>query len=535
VKTVKLAVCLLSCLSLALVVGTDCFSQDDDVGSDVDMVIMLLSDEDKDMRSAGLDTVRDEAKGKEATERFAALLPDLSPEAQVGLLSALADRGDKAARPAVIKALEGEAGNPVRVAAVSALGYLGETEDTPQLVKLLAEGTDEEKKAARASLVRLQGEGILPAIVDEMKKAQPPMAVTLIEILDTRRALDTIPDILAAAVGEDAQVRAAAMKALSSLAANEHVAGMVQGILKAERGRERDAAEKAVMVVCNRSEETDKRAEPLLAAYKQLSAAEQKTLMSTLGRVGGPDVLEIVKAAIENTDPEMHTLGIRALCNWPNPSVAPFLVALAEKDSHPDHQRSALRALIRVAPLGDKLTDAERLELLDTAMKMSTRDAERHLVLDRVRTVRCIESLRYIVPYLDQPEHAERACLSIVELAHYRDLREPNNDEFNAILDRVMEISKDEVVIDRAKRYKADQTWVRPKKKPAPPKPKTAKPAAEEVVVEEAAPEEAGTAEAAPGAEAQDDLVPIQMILAGVFVVMIILAAAIVIQAGKSG
>jgi len=62
---------------------------DDDL---VQTVSNLISDKDKDVRAVGLEQVREEVKGTEATRRFAALLPKLSPDAQTGLLQALADR-----------------------------------------------------------------------------------------------------------------------------------------------------------------------------------------------------------------------------------------------------------------------------------------------------------------------------------------------------------------------------------------------------------------------------------------------------------
>lgn len=53
----------------------------------VDLVVGLLTDADKDVRTLGFDQVRSEAKGEAATKQFAALLPQLSPDAQVGLLA----------------------------------------------------------------------------------------------------------------------------------------------------------------------------------------------------------------------------------------------------------------------------------------------------------------------------------------------------------------------------------------------------------------------------------------------------------------
>ncbi len=122
-----------------------------------------------------------------------------------------------------------------------------------------------------------------------------------------------------------------------------------------------------------------------------------------------------------------------------------------------------MRALIRIAPLPDGRTDDEKLALLQTAMAMCTRDTERNLVLQRAAAVRIPETLRFVLPYLDQPRYAAQACETVVELAHHRNLREPNKAEFDRALDKVMQTSKDATVVDRANRYKKGQTWVRPK------------------------------------------------------------------------
>jgi HEAT repeat protein len=428
----------------------------------VQMVVDLLGDKDKDLRAVGLEQVRTEAKGQAATKQFAAQLPKLPPEVRVGLLSALADRGDAAARPAVLDILSTSRDEPVRVAAIAALGSLGEAADTQQLVQLLSADSKAEKAAARTSLVRLPGKTISAAINTEMKRAAAPTRVTLIEILATRRALDTIPDLLSAAVDREPAVRAAAMTALGQMAGPEHLAGMVRGVLKAEKGHEREAAEKCVMLVCGRIADAEKRAEPLLAVMDKLDEADRIALLPTLGRVGGSGALKNVEAAIADSDPHRHAIGLRALCNWPEASIAPRLIDLVRTDEHADHRAMALAALIRVAPLPDKRSASERLELLQKAMTMCQRDEERNLVLKRARAIRTVESLRFVAPYLDQPPYAQQACETVVELAHHRELRDSNKFEFYQTLDKVIQTSKDATTIDRANRYKKGQTWVRP-------------------------------------------------------------------------
>ncbi len=460
-KRTRSLLCGLVCLALAAGAAGSLFAEE--TGEElIVLVIDLLGSKDKDERALGLNQVRSEAKGQAATRRFAAQLSRLSPEAQVGLLSALADRGDATARPAVLELFAASRDPAVRVGAVAALGFLGEPGDARLLVRSLAGSSKPEAAAARGALVRLRGENAPKQIVAEMKAAPAPVRAALIEILATRRARDTVPDLLAAALDSDAKVRAAAMSALGQLAGPEQLEGMVRGVLKSHPGAEREGAERAVALICNRNPDPAKRAEPLLAIIDKQNAVDRLVLLPTLGRIGGPAALKLVEAALANQQPVVHEVGLRALCNWPDASVAPRLVELAKGDSHMPHRALALAAIVRIAPLADQRTDAQRLDLLKQAMGMSTRDAERIAVLKRARTIRTLAALQFLLPYLDQPAFAQVTCESIVELAHHRDLREPNKKEFDPALDKVMKISNDATVVDRAQRYKKNQTWARP-------------------------------------------------------------------------
>jgi len=447
-----------------MVHGLNTTSPAQEVASDdlVQFVVQLLGDKDKDMRALGLEQVRSEAHGEAATRQFAAQLPKLPPDVQIALLNALADRGDAAARSAILDLVAASQDEPVRIAAIQALSFLGESTDLRLLLQYLTEGSAAEQAAARASLARLPGESVSKALAAEMGEASASLRVTLIEILATRRAFNTAVDLLPAAVDADVPVRSAAIAALAQLAGPEHIPGMVQGVLVARKGHERDAAEKAVMTVCRRITNTQQQAEPLLAVMDTLSETDSTALLPALGRVGGSAALKRVKVAINTSDPALHEAGLRALCNWPNASVAPELIKIIQTDENPEHRIVALRALIRIAPLPNGRSENAKLELLKDAMTLCTRDTERHLVLQRAQAIRIPETLRFLMPYLNEPAYAQQACQSVVELAHHRDLREPNKVEFDQALDKVIQTSKDATVIDRANRYKKGQTWARP-------------------------------------------------------------------------
>ena len=98
------------------------------------------------------------------------------------------------------------------------------------------------------------------------------------------------------------------------------------------------------------------------------------------------------------------------------------------------------------------------------AIKAAKTPEEQLLVINRTRTAYAVESGRFMLPYVDEPQFAQVACESIVEIAHHREVRDPNKSEFDKALDKIMQITKDPVVVDRAQRYKRGETWERPKK-----------------------------------------------------------------------
>lgn len=423
----------------------------------VPLVVDLLREKDKDLRALGLEQVRTEAKGEAATKAFAAELPKLPPETQAALLRALADRGDAAARPAVLEQLA--AGDEaVRVAAIESLTLLGQADDVPQMVPFLGKSAAEQA-AARNALSRLAGDGVSGQVAAALKGPDAAQRVALIEILAARRAASEVEALAPLATDIDAKVRAAAVAALTQLAGPPQVGGLVQAFLAAPAGAERDALERAIAQASLRGE--GDKAAPLLAARAALPVSEQTILLPVLGRVGGAQTLALVEAAI--ADPKLREVGLKALCNWPDASVAPRLVELIALEKNPQQRILLLRALIRVAPLPDDRPLAEKLALMQTALDLCTRDEDKNYVLQRARAIRIPETLKFLRPFLDQPAHREVAAESIVELAHHRTLREAAKPEFMAALDQIIAVSKDPTSVERATRYKNNQTWVRPK------------------------------------------------------------------------
>jgi len=429
----------------------------------VPMVAGMLADADPEIRAIALDSVRYGVKGEAATYRFAGMISNLPAAQQAALVSALADRGDKAAIPAITAVLLAAKEPQVRAAAVQGLGALGSGVEVAVLKRSLA-AEEPERSAARFALTSLRGEDATKQIIDAAKYGEPSLRPLFIDILADRRAKSAVADLVAAAVEPDAGVRQAAMRALARLGGPEEIEGMIKGLLAAPAGGERDAAERAIVAVCTQSAAKDKAAEVFLARFEASGETDREALLPSLGRVGGPGALAIVDRLIADADAGKRQLGLKALTRWPDATVADRVLALLAKSQDDAEKNMLLGTLIRIAPLPDnKLNDKQKLDLLQKTMTLCQKDEDRAKVLERANAIRTLETFRFVVSYLDNPTLAEPACKSVVELAHHQKLRDSSKDEFVKALDKVIGTTKNAELVDRANRYKEGKTWERKK------------------------------------------------------------------------
>ncbi len=429
----------------------------------VPTIVAMLADADPEVRAIALDRVRYGAKGEAATSQFAGVIAKLTAAQQASLVRALADRGDRAAVPAIAALLPAAAEADVRVAAIRAVGSLGSAGETALLIRSLAAG-EPERSAARRALTILRGEEATKQIIAAAKSGESGLRPVLIDILADRRARSALPDLVALAVDADAGARQAAMRALGKLAGPEQIDGLVKGLLAAPPGDERAAAERAVVAVCTQNPGREKAAEAFLARFEASPEADREALLPTLGRVGGPGALAIIDRLVADADAAKRQFGLKALTRWPDATVADRILGLLGDSQDPAERDMLLAALIRIAPLPDnKLNDQQKLELLQKTMGLCQKNEDRARVLERANAIRTIETFRFVVPYLDDPALSEPACRSVVELAHHQKLRDSSKDEFVKALDKVIATTKNSELVERANRYKEGKTWERKK------------------------------------------------------------------------
>jgi HEAT repeat protein len=417
-----------------------------------ELVLSILTGDDAKAKAVAIGQI--ERLSPAALKTLAASMDKLTVPIRVSVVVAVAAGGDRSQLPFVLEAAKSSEAE-VKQAGIRALGRLGDASTVEFLLEVAA-SKDTAAGAAVESLAALPAESVnekLIAALNAEKTASRRAA--LIGILDRRKAVSAVPALVTAASDADASVRNAAFAGLKSLAAPTDAPGMIVALLKTAKGNERSQAEIAIATVLSQVTNREARAEPVLAAINTRKDREAD-LLPLLGRLGGKDALETIRRALGSTDPALHEAAAAGLCNWPDDAANSELLALAASTKSEAEKLRAIQALIRVNAVLTERTAEEKLQALDalkSAMKLATRDQERRAILEGVGNVRHIESLRFVVPYLDDAAYQQAACKGVVELAHSKMLREPNKAEFEKALNRVIELCKDRGLVDRAKQY----------------------------------------------------------------------------------
>ena len=340
-----------------------------------------------------------------------------------------------------------------KLAAVRILGRLGDPAVIPDLIELLA-AEQELSAAASQALLRMPREAVGPALLAALSRNE--LCTPAIQVLREMKYYEATDPLVERAASKDRNAYLPALAGLAGIADPDDAdLPRLFGLLsRTPAGAHRDEVEKTIAQVLGKLPADASAAGPILAWLQEQPAERLVLSLPVLGRVGGAEALAAIEAELASKDAAKADAALRGLCNWPNAEVADKLSSLATSSADKRVRRRALRAYIRVVSLPSQRPEAETLGLLQTAMKQAEEPEDRTLVLERAATVRTMECVRWLASYLDDPTCAQQACVSLVQLAHHRELRHPNMAEVGPILEKVASVSQDPAIAERANRYR---------------------------------------------------------------------------------
>jgi HEAT repeat protein len=400
-----------------------------------DIVLDILRSDDQEMQAAAIAMVK-EMPGTTVTEALAKELPKLSAKSQVQLLSALGDRGDIAARPAVVAAVKSE-DESVRIAALRAIGQLGDDSSVELLAQAAAGAKGAEQKAARDSLYRLRGPNVDKVILEAIPKAEAETKVELISSVGQRNITAGVAALLETAKDSDRKVRTESLRTLKVVAGSENLPALVELLIMAKSSSDRTEAQKTIAAVAHRIEDKNRQAASVLAALPSVKETVPRcSLLNVLGRIGDNSALPVLTASLKDENVDIQTAAIRALADWPTSGPVTELQKVAENSSNKVHRILALRGFVRLLGLASGRSADETIEMYKKAMSLAPDAVEKKKVLSGLADTKSLAALQMAAGYLDDEVLSVEAGAAVVNIAGgiYADYPEQAKEMLNQII-----------------------------------------------------------------------------------------------------
>ncbi|MCX6914598.1 MAG: HEAT repeat domain-containing protein, partial [Verrucomicrobia bacterium] len=181
---------------------------------------------DKASQTAALQLVR-EVDASKATATFSLLLHRVRLPLQVALLEGLTQRGDVSAASTIV-VMDRSPSLEVRLAAINALGILGDDTMVPLLGVAATSTNAVEQKAARLALVQLNRGSPTDALLRLLPNAKPEVQAEFALALGGRGDKTAVPRLVELVQDGAGSARKAALQALALLVEDPQLGVMVQ-------------------------------------------------------------------------------------------------------------------------------------------------------------------------------------------------------------------------------------------------------------------------------------------------------------------
>ena len=401
------------------------------------MTIALLGT-DKASQTAALQLVR-EVDAHNATMTFAIMLHRVKAPVQVALLEGLAQRGDVSAASTIL-VMDRSRSLEVRVAAIQALGILGDDTMVPLLGVAAISTNAVEQKAARLALVQLNRgnptETLLRLLPNARPEVQAEFALALggrgdksaiprlIELVKAREAGPQAPTLASAelrrslAQSVTGSARKAALQALALLLEDKELGMMVQFVTDAKTEADRAEVAEALNSACQQilTRRGKVNVDPLLQPLANASSDSRIALLPVCSGLIDPQVRAALRAAIASEEPPVHAAAVRALCDTSDPELLPDVLKIACEAPEENLRMLAIRACVRMTTQEEtiKLPLKEQIEILNKLLATKLTPDQKRVVLAGLGEISDQEALKLVEPMLEDPaiqlEAAKAAC-----------------------------------------------------------------------------------------------------------------------------
>lgn len=383
-----------------------------------EFVLGLIKNSEAQTQTLGVNLVS-EIPATESVAEIARILPGLSPDNQVQLLFSLAERPEDEVRQAAILAAQSQH-TEVRVAALQALGKVGDASAVPLLANAAA-AKSAESASARKSLYRLSGPNVDETIVSSLASAASEVQVELILAVKQRGIKAAAPTLLQMAKSPEAPVRLEAIRALRVIAEENHLPDLVELLVQAPNAAERNELQQAVIAVALLTPLEKRNSSAVLNRLKQIppqtNAPARKSLLYVLGSIGDKAALPVLVDALQDTTAGIKTAALNALSEWPSAEPGDHLLAVAERSPNKTHQILALRGFVRLLRFESDRPSPDTIKKFGRALELAANAEEQKMILGWLADVKALEAMDLAMVYMKNEALRAEAEMAAVKIA----------------------------------------------------------------------------------------------------------------------
>lgn len=382
-------------------------------------IVETLNSDDEIARNAAARLTTSIA-GANATKVLSTALPKLRPEGQVALLSAMGDRGDRAALNAIVVATKSPS-EDVRMAAWRALGTLGDASHIALLAKTGVSTTGGETNVARESLARLRGADIDAALLRTAsdKSTDAKVRAEVVRALASRRSTAALPVFVALANDGDAGLRAEAINGLGQIGGEAQAPSIMAWMGQTKDGGEINSGENALIEIYKRATRRDDSAASLLQVYSNpannANAPLRASLLRVMGLLGTPASYDAVKAAVNSADAPVRNAALQTLTKWPDDRAIPDLMEIARTSTDERQQILSLRGVDTLLKKSGK-NAGEKIQIARDALQIAKRGDEKQLFVGTLGDIHTLASLQTVQPFLEDNALRNAAAASTIKI-----------------------------------------------------------------------------------------------------------------------
>jgi HEAT repeat protein len=351
--------------------------------------------------------------GTAVTKKWMDYFPKAIPAARPEIITMLGIRADNSALPLIVSSLSDKDVN-VRTDAAASLVKINGNKSIPALIDYMLKFSDTaDQDAAKSALMTVCGSSDISTLKPVLKSGNILAIKSTIELFAWNGGNEYFSEIIPFTASTEEPLKAVAIKALSSVATPSDQVKIIGVLASAEKPEYIEDLQVAIANAANKITDPEKRSSEVLKAIEGNVSKEK--LMPVLAKTGGHQALETVLKEFENGNPEMRDICFKTLINWKdNSSLPAFYEICASGDK--TYEDPAFREYFKRVKSAN-VPDEQKLLLFRKIMPFAMNAGRKNEIIAETGKLRTYQSLFFTAGYLDDSSTSATAAKSVMTIA----------------------------------------------------------------------------------------------------------------------